>query len=124
MSDQHLTQNCGILDNMIPGDVILADRGFTVHEAAVVFCVEVKLSPFTKGKKQLSQCEVDRSRQLSHLRIHVERVIGVLKQKYSVLESVIPINFIMTDEDTSMIDKIATVCSALCNCCESVIPFE
>ena len=54
----------------------------------------------------------------------MERVIGVLKQKYSVLESTIPINFIMTDEDTSMIDKIATVCSALCNCCESVIPFE
>ena len=51
VSDKHLTENCGILDNMIPGDVILADRGFIVHEAAGVFCAEVKMPPFTKGKK-------------------------------------------------------------------------
>ena len=42
--------------------------------------------PFTKGKRQLSQLEVDTSRQLSAVRIHVERVIGVLRQKYSFLE--------------------------------------
>ncbi len=27
-------------------------------------------------------------------------------------------------EECSMIDKITTVCAALCNCCESVVPFE
>ena len=30
VSDQHLTENCGILDNLLPGDVVLADRRFTV----------------------------------------------------------------------------------------------
>lgn len=92
--------------------------GLNIRDAAGAFCAEVRMPPLTKGKKQLSQCEVDRSCQLSRIRIHVERVIGVLKQKYSLLESTIPINFIMT-EDTSMIDKIATVYSALCNCCLS-----
>jgi len=31
-SDKYITERCGILDNLIPGDVVLADRGFTVQE--------------------------------------------------------------------------------------------
>ena len=62
MSDQYLTQNCGILENLLPGDLVLADRGFNVQDSASLFCAEVKLPPFTKGKKQLSQCEVDKAR--------------------------------------------------------------
>ena len=50
VSDQHLTENCGILDNLLPGDVVLADRRFTVQDAASLYCAEVKLPPFTKGK--------------------------------------------------------------------------
>ena len=49
-----------------------------------------------KEKKQLSQMEVDTSRQLSFVRIHVEQVIGVLRQKYTILEGTIPINMLMT----------------------------
>ena len=30
VSDKHLTENCGLLNFLLPGDVILADRGFTV----------------------------------------------------------------------------------------------
>ena len=32
-----------------------------------------------------------RDRQLSRVRIHVERVIGVLRQKYTILQSILPI---------------------------------
>lgn len=81
---------------------------------------------FTRGKKQLSKVEVESSRTLSRVRIHVERVIGLLRQKYTMLESTLPINMIMRDENSeySLIDKIVTVCCCLCNCCESIIPFE
>ena len=91
-----------------------------------MYCAEVKIPPFTRGKKQLSKFEIDTSRQLSRVRIHVERVIGVIQQKYTILESRLPINMIMCDEgeDCSIIDKIVTVCCALCNCCESVVSFE
>ena len=126
MSDQYLTQSCGILEHLLPGDLVLADRGFNVQESASLFCAEVKLPPFTKGKRQLSQCEVDRARQLSRVRIHVERVIGLLRQKYKILSGTLPINFIKCSagEEYSTIDKIVTICSALCNCCESVVPFD
>ena len=93
MSDRHLTEHCGILDHLLPGDLVLADR----NEAAGLYCAEVKLPPFTKGKKQLSKCEVDKARQLSRVRIHdiVQRVIGLLRLKYKILRSILPINLIM-----------------------------
>jgi hypothetical protein len=125
VSDVYLTEHSGILDNLLPGDLILADRGFTIHESAGLYCAEVKLPPFTRGKKQLCKAEVDTSRQLSRVRIHVERVIGLVRQKYSILRSIIPVNFIMNQEGgSSAIDKVVTVCCALCNCCESVVSFD
>ncbi len=125
VSDVHLTEHSGILDHLLPGDLILADRGFTIHESAGLYCAEVKLPPFTRGKKQLSKAEIDHSRQLSRVRIHVERVIGLVRQKYSILKSTLPINFIMNQEQSiSAIDKVVTVCCALCNCCESVVSFD
>ena len=71
--------------------------------------------------------DVDLARKLSILRgrIHVECVIGLLHQKYTLLESTLPINMIMSDNNEySLIDIIVTVCCALCNCCESVVSFE
>jgi len=123
VSDRYLTENSGILEKLLPGDIVLADQGFNVHKAASLYCAEVKLPPFTKGKKQLSRCEIDKARQLSRVRIHVERVIGLLRQKYKILSSTLPINLIMCSakEYCSCIDKIVTFCAALCNCCESIV---
>ena len=56
---------------------------------------EVKIPPFTKGRKQLEKVDVDWSRELSLVRIHVEHVIGVLKQKYIILQGTLPIRMII-----------------------------
>jgi hypothetical protein len=86
---------------------------------------EVKTPPFTKGKKQLEKVDVDWSRELSIVRIHVERVIGVLKQKYTILQSIIPIALISDNNNiNTTIDKIVKVCCALVNICPSVVPQE
>ena len=126
MSDKHLTENCGILNHLLPGDQILADRGFNVQESVGMYCAEIKVPPFTRGKKQLSSIEVESARKLSRVRIHVERVIGVLKQKYTIFQSILPISAIMCDSETdcSFIDKAVVICCALCNCCESVVPLH
>ena len=54
----------------------------------------------------------------------MERVIGVVRQKFTILESTLPINMIMCDRETnlSVIDKVVVVCAALCNFCDSVVP--
>ena len=31
MSDKHLTENCGLLNKLLQGDIVLADRGFDMH---------------------------------------------------------------------------------------------
>ena len=51
-SDVHITENCGVLQKLriLPGDIVLADRGFTVQEAAGLYRAEVHILPFTKGK--------------------------------------------------------------------------
>ena len=90
----------------MPGDVIVADRGFTCDEYAHMKFAEVMIPPFTKGKKQLEKVQLDWSRELSVVRIHVARVIGVLKQKYTILQSRLPISFISDKEDNgASIDK-------------------
>lgn len=63
-----------------PHDQLLADRGFTMVEEFVVACgAELLIPSFTKGKKQLSPKDVEVSRNISTVRIHIERVIGLLK---------------------------------------------
>ena len=126
VSDKHLTENCGLLKELQPGDQVLADRGFNVQESFGLYCAEIVIPPFSWGKKQLPKLEVDTARQLSQVRIHVERVIGLLRQKYTLLESTLPINMIMCSQETelSMVDKIVLVCFALCNCNPSVVPLD
>ena len=49
-SDVFLTENCGVLANLLPGDVVLADRGFTIEESVNMYCAELKIPAFTRGK--------------------------------------------------------------------------
>ena len=35
VSDVHLTENCALHSKLLPGDVILADCGFTIDQAAL-----------------------------------------------------------------------------------------
>ena len=58
-SDKFITEQCGILENLIPGDIILADCDFTKVDSVGLYCAQVVVPLFTKGKKQLSRHEVD-----------------------------------------------------------------
>ena len=126
VSDKHLTENCGILKNLLPNDIVLADRGFDVQESATLYYAQVKIPAFTRGKKQLSAFEVEDTRQIASVRIHVERVIGLVRRKYKILQSILPTDYLANKDDNgiTVIDKIALVCCALCNVCDSVVPFE
>lgn len=124
VSDDQLTRSSGILQKLCPGDVVMADRGFRLQEDFGMLQCELVVPSFTKGKLQLSAKEVELSRAMSRVRIHVERVIGVLKNRYTILQSTLPISLIKrpSDGDVTTIDKIMTVCAALCNLGESVVP--
>jgi len=82
----------------------------------------LEIPAFTKGK-QLSQEEVEQSRQLSRVRIHVERVIGQLRKKCTILAGPLLISLIKKPADTTVttIDKILVVTAALTNLSKSVV---
>jgi hypothetical protein len=42
----------------------------------------LNIPAFTKGKDQLDSADVEQTRKIATVRIHVERIIGLLKQKY------------------------------------------
>ena len=42
-SDVFITENCGLLSKLLPGDMILTNRGFTIEDAARLYCAEVKV---------------------------------------------------------------------------------
>ena len=58
-SDKHLTENCGLLDHLVPGDTILAYRGFDISDFVGIYCACITIPASTKGKKQLSGIEVE-----------------------------------------------------------------
>ena len=125
VNDKHLTENSGLLSKLLPGDNILADRGVDIQDNVALYCAEVKLPAFTKGKKQLSAIDVENSRRIASVRIHVERVIGNLRNKYKILQSTLPLDYlIVKDNEHTTIDKIVVVCCVLTNLCDSVVPFE
>lgn len=123
-TDKQITRNSGFLDMVEHGDVILADRGFDITDDLGVFGVRLEIPSFTRGKKQLSLQEVEYSKRLSKVRIHVERVIGLLKNKYTILQGTLPLNMLKHKNDTvyANIDKMLTVCAALVNLSPSVVP--
>ena len=52
--------------------------------------VELIIPSFMKGKKQLRAKEVEVSRQIASVRIHVERVIRLIENRYKILDCVLP----------------------------------
>ena len=78
-SDKYLTENCGILNKLLPGDLVLADRGFTIAESVMFHQAQLAIPAFTKGKDQFDPVDVEKTRGIANVPIHVERVIGLLR---------------------------------------------
>ena len=47
----------------------------------------LEIPAFIKGREQLSAREIETTRKLANVRIHVERVIGVIRQRFTVLSA-------------------------------------
>uniref|UniRef100_A0AAZ1XAQ3 THAP-type domain-containing protein n=1 Tax=Oreochromis aureus TaxID=47969 RepID=A0AAZ1XAQ3_OREAU len=121
--DKHVTEQCGILNKLLPGDVVLADRGFDIRDVVGMMCAEVKIPAFTRGFCQLDAKDIENTRAIAHLRIHVERVSGSLGNKFKMLHTTMPIRSLLPceGEDVTFLDKIVRVCCVLVNMCPSVV---
>lgn len=74
--------NIRILNNIMPGDSFMAYRGFDIAESLAVLHANPIVPAYMKGRSQLSKDDVLTTRKIVNVRIHVERVTGVVRQKY------------------------------------------
>lgn len=59
VSDKYITEQCGILNKLLLGDIVLADRGFDIADSVAIQQACLHIPAFTKGKAQLSALEVE-----------------------------------------------------------------
>ena len=105
---------------------MLADRGFNVADCLGAVRATLYIPAYTKGKDQLTPFEVEQTRNITNVRIHVERVIGCVRQRFTILSAtgVLPKELYYKKDGIVMLDAIVRVCCALNNMSEDIIPFE
>ncbi len=99
VSDKLLIELCGILKHLLPGDVVLADRGFNISDDVAMMQAKLHLPAYTKGKKQLNAMGVENTCSIANVGIHVERVIAVVRQKYRLLTGTFPLEYVVKKKE-------------------------
>ena len=58
----------------------MADQGFNILDLVGTLQAKLHIPAFTKGKSQLSALEVENTRRIANVQIHVKHVIGCMRQ--------------------------------------------
>lgn len=122
-SDKQMVELGDFCNHISPGDVVLADRGFIIGETLSIIGGKLVIPAFTKGKSQLHPLEIEETRHIAHVRIHVERIIGMIKNKFRIFKGPLPISMLkLRNNEVCILDEIVTVCSALINILPPIVP--
>lgn len=107
-SDKFITVDSGLLNQLSAGDLILADKGFTIHDV-LPSGITVNIPPFLSGKegKQFTESEARATRDIARARIHVERANQRIKS-FRILNN-FPCHY------RSSATKLFRVCCSLVN---------
>ena len=127
VSDKYIVETSGYLLHLSPGDVVLADRGFDVNDTFALCGATLDIPTFTKGHDQLPPEDVEATRKLANVRIHVERIIGAVRQRFQILSATGVLPKELTEKKingTIVLDSVVHVCCALNNVCEGIVPFN
>ena len=108
ISDRQITKDSGFLDKIMPGDVVLADRGFTIWDLLAEKGATLEIPPFRGGRKAFTKEEVIKSKLLSRARIHVERFNQRIK-KFRILSGIVPLSL------TPLLSQIVFITCCLVN---------
>ena len=113
-SGQNKEQLYYIVDKLENDGMVMADRGFTIDVKLASRGAILDIPSFTQGKSLLPASDIDNSRKIASLRIHVERVIGRSK-KFDILNKNIPMS------QADLLDNILVMTCALVNLNVSVV---
>lgn len=122
-SDREILKQSGFLNLLQEKDVVLADKGFNVKDLIEEKKASLNIPTFLRKKTQFLPSELETDKQITTLRIHVERIIGLIRNKYTVLSGVIMVDSMARFQNgLNIVDLIVKVCCILCNFNKSIIP--
>lgn len=94
--------------------LIIGDRGFEVHDIVEAKQAFLNIPPFMKGRDRLSSSEEMETKILAKIRIHVEHVMGRIKQ-FRLLQKTLPLTL------RPLLTQIIFVCACLVNFQEPIV---
>ena len=71
----------------------MSDRGFNIAETLGTLEAKLEIPSFKKGQDQMRVEDVEDTSVIANVRIHVERVTGNLRKKYSIINRNLPIDY-------------------------------
>jgi len=114
ISDRSIVEKSGFLDYINPGDLVLADRGFTIEDVLLARQAVLNIPPFLGKRNKFTPGEELKTRRIAKARIHVERVIERVK-KYKLLNGNIPLSL------SAIADQMVFVSACLVNFQEPLV---
>ena len=85
-SDAAIVEHCKVLDQLQPGDLILADKGFNIFDK-LPSGVSLNIPPFLSNKGHFTKQEAELCFKIGRSRIHVERANERIKN-YDILNHI------------------------------------
>ena len=110
ISDHEVTAQSELLQGgmLEDGDSVMADRSFDVEDLLAAKGVRMNIPAHLKGRAQLSRKDVEKTRRIAEIRIHVERAIGRVRN-YDILNNSLPLSL------APIADDVVHVCFFLTN---------
>lgn len=122
-SERQIAAESGFLDHLKPGDVLMADQGFsTLEDLLAPLNCSLAIPSQTPVNSHSSVDASKKSLEIRHLKSQVNQFIGELQDKFKILVERVPIEMLATEDgdDKPLIDKIAYICCGLVNITRSV----
>ena len=113
ISDKQIVSKSGFLQKLQSGDKVMADKGFNIQDILALH-ETVLIAPPIMRKGCVSAKATTATRRVATSRVHIERMIRLLKL-FTILKGSIPLTL------KPYIDDIITVCACLVNLQPSVI---
>ncbi|XP_065078250.1 uncharacterized protein LOC135701394 [Ochlerotatus camptorhynchus] len=121
-SDRFITVSSGFLELIEPDDVILADKGFDIADLIESRGATLNIPTFLRKNVQMNPLNIERDRQITSLRVHVERMIGRIKEKYTFLNGTIQVNSLRRSENNgNTVDLITRLACILLSFNKSIV---
>lgn len=99
-SDRYIVQNDDLIPKLSPGDVIMADKGFTIDDLLPAN-IGLNVPPRVSTKSQMSSSEFFKTAHIASARIVVEMKMEQVKN-IQILHSVLPLSEAHLAEQTTV----------------------